>query len=104
MFGKTSDRQVDLEVFAVYDSKTSSYGSPILATNHHDLIRETLNMFQDPEQQKSNKLFLNAEDFSIFRVGTYDKRKGELQGCTAEHITNMHDLRALVKQPGIVPT
>lgn len=97
MFGKNGKHQVDLEVFTIFDSKTSSYDQPFFAINHHDIIRQIINMFQEPKQQKENRLFLNAEDFSIFRIATFDKKTGSLQVSNLEHIANMHDLRALAK-------
>lgn len=98
MFKKTFDNkhQADLEVFTIYDSKTQSYGDPTFAINHHDLIRQVCNMFADPTQ-KTNRYLINAEDYSIFRIGTYDRKTGQLLTSQAEHIANMHDLRSISK-------
>lgn len=97
MFGKNDKHQVDFEVFTVYDSKTQSYEVPSFALNHHDLIRQIINMFKDPAQ-KNNRFLINAEDYSVFRIGTFDKRSGVLQAGRLEHIANMHDLRAVAMQ------
>lgn len=109
MFGKNKD-QVDFELFSIYDSKTQAYGNPTHAVNHHDLIRQVTNMFLDPSQ-RNNQLFTNAEDFSVFRIGTYSKSTGTISAINPEHIANLHDLRALVRaqepkniQTGIGPT
>lgn len=98
------------EVFVIFDSKTMSYDLPAFAINHHDIIRQLLNLFQDP-QQRSNRYVLNAEDYSIFRSGYFDKKTGQLTTCTLSHIANLHDLRAAAQPPaghlagqGIVPT
>lgn len=100
----TKKGQVDLETFVIYDSKTQSYGNPVFAANHYDLQRQLINMFKDPSQSK-NQLLTNAEDFSIFRTATYDKKTGTITPQNLEHIINMHDLRALAApDPGIVPT
>lgn len=104
MFGKKTNHQADLELFTIFDSKTKSYREPTYAPNKDVLMREILNMMNDPGQAK-NPLFLNAEDFSIFRIGSYDRKTGELLSQNLEHIANMHDLRALsTPHSGIVPT
>lgn len=97
MFGKNKNEPTaDLEIFTIFDSKTQSYGNPTFAVNQHDLVRQIINMFQDPTQ-KTNQLLTNAEDFSIFRIGSYWKRTGELQSCTLTHVANLHDLRAIAQ-------
>lgn len=111
MFGKKDNHQVDVEVFTVYDSKTLSYDIPTFAINEHDLIRQIMNMFNDPRHQES-KLRVNAEDFSIFKIGNYDKKTGLLLTHQPQHVANVHELRAASRpavqpnqqQMGIVPT
>lgn len=89
----------DLEYFTIYDSKTKSYKEPSLAINRHDLIRQITNMFADPDQAK-NRFLVNAEDFSIFKVGEFDRKTGQITACKHEHIANMHDIRAAVRAKG----
>lgn len=96
MLGLTKKPQVDMEIFTIYDSKTSSYGNPVHAPNHFDLQRQLINMFKDPSQSQ-NTLMTNSEDFSIFRIGTYDKKTGRIEATNLEHIVNLHDLKALAK-------
>lgn len=62
-------------------------------------MRQIINMFKDPTQSK-NRFLVNAEDFSIFRIGTYDKKTGIITSTNLEHIVNMHDLRALADPTG----
>lgn len=100
---KKEPRPTDLELFTIYDSKTMSYGTPTQAVNKNDLMRNIINMFQDPSQ-KSNMLFTNAEDYSIFKIGSYSKSTGTIEVCNLEHIANLHDLRALAQPSGIVAT
>ena len=96
MFGKNK-KSPDLEVFTIYDSKTSSYRQPTFAINQHDLVREVINMFKDPSQAK-NQYLTNAEDFSIFKIGSYDKSTGKLETVDLEHVANMNDLRAMAQR------
>lgn len=99
MFGNKKDEtKIDSEIFSIYDSKVQAYGAPIFATNQHDIVRQLTNMFRDPEQQTKNQLFLNAEDFSVFKIGSYEKSTGKLFPQNPEHVANMHDLRALIQQ------
>lgn len=95
--GKSEEIQKDVEIFTVFDSKTNSYELPTFAFNHHDCVRQIINMFKDPSQAK-NKFLLNAEDYSLFRIGSYSKRTGLIYTEQLTHIANLHDLRALVAQ------
>lgn len=99
MFGKNKDK-VDYEIFSIYDSKVDAYEMPMFAINQHDLTRQILNNFKDTSQHKTNKFFLNAEDFSLFRIGAYTKKSGTLLTQNPEHIANLHELRAAAQQEG----
>lgn len=101
MFGK--DKKSDLEFFTIFDSKSQSYDVPTFAMNKNVLMRDIINMFKDPQQSK-NKFLLNAEDYSLFKIGSYDKTTGQVTSHNLEHIANMHDLRAMAQETGIVPT
>lgn len=96
MFGKKQDQATpDFEYFSIFDSKVSVYREPMLAANRHDMVRQIDNLFRDPAQAK-NQLLLNAEDFSLFKVGEFTKKTGLIVGCTPEHVANLHEIRALV--------
>lgn len=96
--------QADFEIFTIYDSKTESYDLPSFAINKNDLQRQILNMFKDA-QQRNNKYLVNAEDFSVFKIGSFDKKTGKIEAHNLEHVCNMHDLRAMASPDlGIVPT
>lgn len=107
MFGRKSDLRSDVQFFTLFDSKSQSYSNPTFAPNSESMIRELLNLFRDPGQAQ-NMYLLNAEDFSLFRIGSFDKSTGLLSAHNLEHVANLVDLRASV-QPrmqdlGIVPT
>lgn len=110
MFGitKAVDEKNDMEFFVIYDSKSKSYDKPLHSTNRHTITREIVNMFRSPES-KNNALLTNAEDFSLFKIGSFTKHNGEIQAHKPEHIANLHELRtialeALTSNPGIVAT
>lgn len=96
MFGKKETKS-DLEIFTVHDSKAGFYGQPIFARNHLELIRDFTNDFKNPDAVKS-KLFLNAEDFTLFKIGTYDRDQGLITPLSPQHIINFIDLRTMVNQ------
>jgi hypothetical protein len=102
MFGKQK-KQVDIEAFAMYDSKVLAYSDPMFAINQHDMTRQILNTFKDPSQSQ-NKYLVNAEDYSLFKVGEYDRKQGIFTGCNPEHVANIHDIRAAAQQGGIERT
>lgn len=99
MFGKKNEIVHDFEMMVIFDSKSQSYNVPLFVKNKEVLMRDLLNQFQDPRESK-NQLFLNAEDFSIFRIGYYDKGTGTVVLTKQpEHIFNVHDIRALAAPP-----
>lgn len=96
MFGKNK-KAATLEFFVIFDSKAQSYENPIPEVNANVLKRELLAIFQNPENQQKNKYYRNAEDFSVFRCGSFDCTTGLITSCNLEHVVNLHDLKALVQ-------
>lgn len=101
MFGKNKAKTQDLEFFTVYDSKTQSYAEPFPAPNKEVLLRDFMNAFRKAasEPNTQNRYYVNAEDYSVFSVGGFDLKTGELTTKTAEHIVNLHDVRAMATPP-----
>lgn len=104
MFGKQNNQEPDLEFFTVFDSKSKSYSEPFPSKNREVVIREFANAFKKEDAAKSNRYFQNAEDFAIFKVGSFDLRTGTLSSQNPEHIVNMHDLRAAVTPGALLAT
>ncbi len=95
MFGKQEKQiQVDLEVYTIFDSKTRMYDKPLFEVNGDVLQREVVTLFTKPERE-NNRYYTNAEDFAIFKIGSYEKKSGTLISHPPEHLANMNDLRAL---------
>lgn len=93
MFKRSSEKNnAGLGVFVIYDSKVGAYERPHFEKNDKVVMREVLNMFKDPSQAK-NKYLVNAEDYSVFKVGDLDLQTGVLEAHKPEHVCNMHDLR-----------
>lgn len=95
MFGKSKPNE-GAQYFTVYDSKAQCYVEPFPAPNKDVLIRDFINAFRKPEAVNNNRYYLNAEDFQVFRIASFDFNSGELVPCKAEHVVNLHELRALV--------
>jgi len=94
MFGnKRNNEKPDLQVFAVYDTKAETYQNPILVKNEWDLIRDYESMCKS--DQKS-LLVSNAEDFQIFRIGSYFNSGARLVPTQPEHICNLHEVKSSV--------
>lgn len=92
MFGK-KDKVPDQFVYCIFDSKAEFYELPVYAVNDQDMSRQVLNLFQDPQQAR-NRLILNAEDFSVFCIGTFERRTGQIEPCAPRHVLSLHEVRA----------
>lgn len=97
MFDRKKDSQPDIEVFVLYDTCSKSYDEPMLAKNKDVLMRDILNNFKTPESQQKNKYYLNASDYTIFKIGSYTKKDGLMEVHSHERIIGLHELRALAQ-------
>lgn len=107
MFGKNKQKESDLEFYTVYDSKAQIYAEPFPAPNKEVLLRDFLNAFKRAatEPQTNNRYYLNAEDFSIFSIGTFDTKTGTIATKNLEHVVNLNDIRAMAKpETTVLPT
>lgn len=100
MFKRNENQQpeipADMEFFVIYDSKVQAYREPILAVNKFDLLRQIDTLFRNPESQK-NQLVMNAEDFSVFKIGDFTKKTGVIKTQDHEHICNLHEIRSSIE-------
>lgn len=101
MFAKNKPTP-DLEFFTVFDSKTKSYSEPFPTQNKDVVLRDFSNAFRSPDAPTKNKYFINAEDYSIFKIGSFNLKTGTLETQNLEHIVNLHDIRAM-SQPTTGP-
>lgn len=90
-------QEADMQLFTVYDKTGKTYGDIVYAKNKDVLLREVLNMFRRYDHQQQNPHYLNAEDFTIFKIGDYQKSTGQITLCDHERIAYMHELKALVE-------
>lgn len=104
MFGNNKTQDPDGEFFTVYDSKSKSYSEPFPAPNSAVLMRDFVTAFKNPEAPQKNRYYQNAEDYSIFKAGSFNLKTGLINATNLEHVANMHDLRSMAQPPGIVST
>ena len=99
MFGKKQNEIIneDFGVYVVYDQKAGVYKKPVLVENQVDLIREYEAMCKDPKANQ-DLVVTNAEDFKMFKIGSFCKRTGRLVAIDSEHIFNFIELRTMVNQ------
>lgn len=95
MWSKKEDKVPDMEFFTVYDSKSNTYFEPFPARNTQVVLRDFANAFKDPEAPKKNNYYRNAEDFSIFKIGSFDLSTGNLTVYNRTHVVNMLDIKAM---------
>lgn len=93
-FAKKSLNTNDLEIFVTFDSKSKAYDLPMFIPNKEILMRDIINQMNDSRNQMQPKV-LNAEDYSIFKIGSYSFAEGKITTQPLEHIANYHDLRAM---------
>lgn len=96
LFKKNTEKFVDLQVYAIYDSKSGAYQMPIFGTNHLVISRELEQLFSDPNQQKGNFLVSNPEDYTLFKIGEYDRKSGKLTEKTPESIFNLLEIKSMI--------
>lgn len=94
----------ELELFTVFDSKSGSYAEPFPALNREVVIRDFANAFKKDDAKNVNRYYINAEDFSIFKLGSFDPKLGAINSHNAEHVINLHDLRAAITQGALSST
>lgn len=95
MFGRNEiEKQADLEIFAIYDSKAKAYRPPAYSKNKFTAVREVENVMK---QNKDHEYNTNSEDFKIFKLGSYDFQTGLITSHPPEHVTNLHELKAPVQ-------
>lgn len=107
IFKKDQPTNHDSEIFVIYDSKSGSYKLPINAPDKFEMIRSYEQIYLNTPQ---DQLIINAEDFSLFKIGEYYKKTGVLKLHDKEHVANCHELKASLVQKykksemGIAPT
>lgn len=97
LFGKKNDIQKDMFVYVIHDAKAAAYRDPILYPSDEVLCRTIINEFTDPRYARTD-LFNNAEDFTIFCIGYFERKSGTLVSTEPLHVANVFELRQAAYQ------
>ena len=63
-----------LNIYTIFDVASGAYMRPFYAASDGQAIRS----FTDISQDADHEIGKHPEDYSLFRIGTYDDNKGEL--------------------------
>lgn len=92
MFKKTN-LQADTMMYIIHDTKAGNYDFPIYSRNDETMIREIHNLMSSPDSSQS-KYFINAEDYSIFYLCSFDRSTGIIHDTDRRHVSNLIDIKS----------
>ncbi len=78
-----------LSIYSVWDSAADAYIQPFFATNDKVALR----MFHSACQDRSHDFNMHAQDYTLFRLGTFDQEKGDLLPENMTAIARAHELK-----------
>lgn len=61
-------------IYAIYDSKAEAFMTPIFVDKDGQALRD----FQDAVMNKDSVFNRHPEDYTLFKIGTYDQNKGKI--------------------------
>lgn len=78
-------------IYSVFDSKAAVYGTPFFMPNDGMAIRA----FSDLVNDSKSTLWNHPEDFSLFRVGSFDDQVAKLDGAEPLNLVTASALKRL---------
>lgn len=81
---------MELELYAVYDSKLGAYLAPFATANHMTAIRQ----FDTAVSQEGHDFNIHAEDYSLWHLAKYAAESGEIIPAKKVCISQAHELLA----------
>jgi len=78
-----------LTIYTVWDCKADAYIQPFFAANDAVATR----MFKTAALNEDHEFHLHAEDYTLFRIGTFDQLKGDLLPENIVSIARAHELK-----------
>ena len=70
------------QMFSVFDAKASSYLPPWFVPNSAVAVRTFTNCANDP----AHSFCVNAEDYTLFHLGSFDSESGRLECFSDAHV------------------
>ena len=84
-----------LNCYAIYDSATNAYMSPFFLQTDQQALRA----FGDLSVKADSEIANHPEDYSLFRIGSYDDNEGKLEACEpVKHLANAHEMAAASRE------
>ena len=77
-------------VYAVFDRASGVYDRPFVGQGDGAVMRS----FGDIAVSADHPIGQHPEDYTLFRIGTYDDNSGELLGCPAEKVVGAVEMVA----------
>lgn len=85
-----------MKIFAIYDSAVAAYLQPVFFRSAAEAMRALTPLVQDPKHH----FCANAEDYSLFELGSWDDVNGNVILNTAKHsICGLVELKAQTVKP-----
>jgi len=81
---------MQLNVYSIYDKATNAYMRPFFMQSDGQALRG----FTDESVRADSEIAKHPEDYSLFRIGSFDDNKGELEPCEPKCIGRAHELAA----------
>jgi hypothetical protein len=79
-----------LNCYAIFDSATNAYMRPFFMQSDGQANRS----FADEAVRADSEISKHPEDYSLFRVGTWDDNEGSIEPCDPKCIGRAHELAA----------
>nr|UXQ88001.1 MAG: nonstructural protein [Microvirus sp.] len=77
-----------MEIFTIRDSKANAYLTPFFSPTSAVAIRSCLSAMQE----EGHQFRVHVEDFSLYRIGSYDDDTGRITADDPEIVSNLVDL------------
>lgn len=84
--------------YSVFDSKTASFASPFVDQSDGSAIRGFSDAVNDGSNPR-NMWYTHPEDFSLFRIGSFDTQSGELISERAVNLVTASALKSARSVP-----
>lgn len=85
---------MNLNFYAIYDKATNAYMRPFVLQSDGQALR----MFTDEAVKADSDISKHPEDYSIFRIGSWDDNTGEILACEPKCIGRAHELAAKTRE------
>lgn len=86
-----------LNVYTIFDSASQAYMRPFFMQSDGQALRS----FTDIAQDADHEIGKHPEDYSLYRIGTYDDQKGALHPEDKECLATAQEVVAAAKEKSL---